>query len=230
MNDFAGSKSTDKIKKIYTESIGDTHAELILGSNTSKIMESDPKLLLFTLSRHKFVSKMFSGFDKVLEIGCQEGFGSSIVSKEVKQLYALDFYKPYIESCKRRINVENIKFSSHDMLDGPIPENFNGVFALDVLEHIEKSHEDAFMKNIVKSLHPHGTLIIGMPSTESQKYASEASKIGHVNCKEGKELNEFCKKYFHNVYSFSMNDEVLHTGFFPMSQYIFTLSSSLKNN
>ena len=84
------------------------------------------------------------------------------------------------------------------------------------------------MKNIVESLSINGTLIIGMPSLESQVYASEASKLGHVNCKSGSELSEFCKKYFNNVFSFSMNDEVLHTGFFPMSQYIYTMCINKK--
>ncbi len=84
------------------------------------------------------------------------------------------------------------------------------------------------MKNILESLDVKGTLIIGMPSLESQVYASEASKIGHVNCKSGNELSEFCKKYFHNVYSFSMNDEVLQTGFYPMSHYLFTLNTNKK--
>jgi len=121
------------------------------------------------------------------------------------------------------------------LFNTPIPQKVLGIidfnqfnFALDVLEHIEKNSEDLFMKNIVESLAINGTLIIGMPSLESQVYASEASKLGHVNCKSGNELLEFSKKYFHNVYSFSMNDEVLHTGFYPMSHYLFTLNTNKK--
>lgn len=226
MNKFAGKKSSDSIKKKYLESLGEDYGEFDLGLNTTKILHEDPKLLLFTLSRHKFVSKMFAGYKNVLEIGCQEGFGSMLVSHVVERIHAIDFYIPYIESCKRRIINDKISFVNHDMLDGPIKKGFDGIFALDVLEHIEKNSEDVFMKNIVESLDVNGTLIIGMPSLESQVYASEASKIGHVNCKSGNELSEFCKKYFHNVYSFSMNDEVLHTGFLQISHYLFVLCCS----
>jgi len=151
-----------------------------------------------------------------------------LVAQAVERLHGIDFYVPYIESCNSRITNSKITFEDYDMLDGPIKKEFDGIFALDVLEHIEKNSEDLFMKNIVESLAINGTLIIGMPSLESQVYASEASKLGHVNCKSGNELLEFSKKYFHNVYSFSMNDEVLHTGFYPMSHYLFTLNTNKK--
>ncbi|CCQ53625.1 hypothetical protein CWATWH8502_2077 [Crocosphaera watsonii WH 8502] len=69
---------------------------------------------------------------------------------------------------------------------------------------------------------------MGMPSLESQAYASEGSKQGHVNCKTGKDLKALMLDYFHNVFMFSMNDEVVHTGFFPMSHYLFALGVGKK--
>lgn len=54
---------------------------------------------------------------------------------------------------------------------------------MDVLEHIGPNDEADFLSNICKSLRPNGAAIIGMPSIESQVYASPASKAGHVNCK-----------------------------------------------
>ena len=41
-----------------------------------------------------------------------------------------------------------------------------------------------------------GPIILGMPSLESQVYASERSKLGHVNCKSKKEFRTSCKKYY----------------------------------
>ena len=93
-------------------------------------------------------------------------------------------------------------------------------YILDVLEHIDKKDEDLFMKNSLLSLEDQGAMIIGMPSLESQIYASPQSKAGHVNCKSGEDLKAFARKYFHNVFMFSMNDEAIHTGFFPMSHYL----------
>jgi len=67
-----------------------------------------------------------------------------------------------------------------------------------------------------------------MPSLESQKYASKLSRIGHVNCKTKNELKNFLYRHFNNVYLFSMNDEVVHTGFDQMSHYIIAISTSAK--
>jgi len=65
-----------------------------------------------------------------------------------------------------------------------------------------------------------------MPSIESQKYASEASKLGHVNCMNGEDLRNTLSNYFENVFMFSMNDEVVHTGFSGMAHYLIALCTN----
>src|SRR4029453_14058004 len=96
-------------------------------------------------------------------------------------------------------------------------------YALDVIEHIPVEVEQVFLGNILQSLTPEGILILGLPSLESQSYASPPSKAGHVNCKTGKGLREVLEKFFYNVFVFSMNDEVVHTGFAPMAHYLIGL-------
>jgi cyclopropane fatty-acyl-phospholipid synthase-like methyltransferase len=114
----------------------------------------------------------------------------------------------------------------HDFLRGPIrSEKFDAAYAVDVIEHISRSHENRFMRNIVKSLNRHGICILGSPSTQSQTYASKPSRAGHVNCKDAAEMRELMSAFFHNVFMFSMNDEVVHTGFSPMAHYLWAIGS-----
>jgi len=94
-----------------------------------------------------------------------------------------------------------------------------------VIEHIPPEKEYTFIFNLWASVAEHGVLIIGSPSLESQAYASPQSKIGHVNCKSGCALKLLLERYFHTVFLFSMNDEVIHTGFYPMAHYLFALCS-----
>ena len=54
-----------------------------MGYMSSFTWNNDPKRLLFMLSRYKFVSKMFDGFDNVLEVGCGDGIGAHLVLQEV---------------------------------------------------------------------------------------------------------------------------------------------------
>lgn len=186
----------------------------------------DPKRTLFTLSRYKFVSKMFSGKNSVLEIGCADAFGTRIVRQTVKNVTAIDFDPIFINDAKKRNHKDwNIDLYVHDIIKKKFTGKkiFDCAFTLDVLEHIEKKHESKFINNIKNSLIPGSPVIIGIPSLESQKYASPQSKKGHVNCKTGEDFKKSLSKYFKNIFIFSMNDEVLHTGYFPMSNYLFAL-------
>lgn len=198
--------------------------EIKFGPRTQYAYFEDPKHLLFNLSRYKFVSKMFSGYKSVLEIGCGDAFGTALVAQTAKEITATDLDTRFINELKRTHAFSHkIKFIEKNFISDFVNGEFDGAFCLDVLEHIPREYEDQFIKNIVKSLNDNGDLIIGMPSLESQLYASALSKEGHVNCKKADELKTLMLDYFSKVFMFSMNDEVLHTGFAPMSHYIFAL-------
>ena len=195
-----------------------------LGLQQSQSWRDDPRHLLFNLSRYKFVAKMLSGSDRVLEIGCGDAFGSRIVRQEVKHLTATDFDRIFIDDAKSRMR-EPWTFSvlAHDFSDGPVPGNFDAIYALDVLEHVLPADEKHFISTVLASLKAHGVFIVGMPSLESQIYASENSKRGHINCKSMPDLKKMMQLYFRNVFMFCMNDEVVHTGFHKMAHYLFAV-------
>ena len=200
-----------------------------LGLRSSQSWHDDPKHLLFRLSRYKFVAKMLSGSDHVLEVGCGDAFGTRIVQQEVRALSATDFDAVFVRDVEDRM-VDRWRFPvfTHDLLDGPIKGTYDGVFALDVLEHIDNKHQNTFLANAFAPLTEHGVAIIGMPSLESQAHASPTSRAGHVNCQTMPELKQTMRQFFHNVFMFSMNDEVVHTGYHPMAHYLFAVCTSKK--
>jgi 2-polyprenyl-3-methyl-5-hydroxy-6-metoxy-1,4-benzoquinol methylase len=198
-----------------------------LGLMTNQAWHDDPKHLLFTLSRYKFVAKMMSGTGSVLEIGCADAFGTRIVVQEVGKLTAIDFDPVFVQDVNARM-VDHWRFEckTHDMLKGSLGGRFDGAYALDVIEHIRPEDENQFVANIVHSLGNQGVMILGTPSLQSQAYASQQSKAGHVNCKDAPALKELLSRFFHNVFIFSMNDEVLHTGYYAMAHYLFGVACS----
>src|SRR5258705_13961971 len=120
-----------------------------LGLMSSQVWHDDPRRLLFVLARYKFVAKMFSGLGKVCEVGCADAFGTRIVRQEVKEVVATDFDPVFIERNQQRINSKwPITFKVHDMLAGPLAENFDGVYAIDVIEHIPVPEENRFVGNL----------------------------------------------------------------------------------
>jgi 2-polyprenyl-3-methyl-5-hydroxy-6-metoxy-1,4-benzoquinol methylase len=207
----------------FRESQGVTN----LGIHTSIGWEEDPKRLVFHLARYKFVAKLFKGFAKVLEVGCGDGFASRIVRQSVDNLDAIDIDPIFIADAIAQSRTRwNINFSVHDMLRSSWSHSdYDGIFLMDVLEHIKKNEESIFIQNVIKSLKFDGIVVIGMPSIESQKYASPRSKAGHVNCKSGEELRDVLLQHFKRVTLFSMNDEVVHTGFYPLAHYLIAVCS-----
>ncbi len=200
------------------------HGIAHLGLMVNESWNQDPRRTLFTLARYKFVAKMLSGKQRVLEVGCGDAFGTRLVQQEVGHVTAVDFDPVFIADVKARMNPHwPITCFVHDLLDGPVPGKFDAAYCLDVLEHIAPENEGRFLDNLVNSLEQNGVLIVGMPSLESQVCASPQSRAGHVNCKTGKDLKAALERHFHNVFVFSMNDEVVHTGFFPMAHYLIAL-------
>ncbi|MET3485934.1 class I SAM-dependent methyltransferase [Methylobacterium sp. 1973] len=201
-----------------------------MGLRSSESWCEDPKHIVFRMARYKFAAKMLSGRSSVLEIGCGDAFGTRIVQAEVGKLTAIDFDPVFIDDVNDRM-IDPWRFDAfvHDMLDGPVPGAFDAVYALDVLEHIDPAQERAFLTNCFANLDPNGAAIVGMPSLESQVYASQQSKEGHVNCKSAPDLKKLMSEYFHNVFMFSMNDEVVHTGYHRMAHYVIALCAGRKS-
>jgi hypothetical protein len=116
-----------------------------------------------------------------------------------------------------------IKAQRHDILEARLPTRHNAIYSLDLIAHIPVTQEGRLLCHLCDSLSDKGVLIIGTPSLESQSYASARSKIDNINCKSGPTLKALLKGYFHTVFIFSMNDEVVHTGFHPMAHYLFAV-------
>lgn len=204
--------------------VADKHGISKLGLMVNESWNQDPKRTLFTLARYKFVAKMLSGRKKVLEIGCADAFGTRLVQQEVKEVTATDFDPVFIEDAKNRLNKYwPMELVVHDILEKPLNGDYDAAYSLDVLEHIPPDKEALFLENICSSIKKRSVFIAGMPSLESQVHASPQSIEGHINCKTGKEFKKLMESYFEHVFLFSMNDEVVHTGFHPMANYLLAM-------
>jgi hypothetical protein len=201
-----------------------------LGLMTNQVWHDDPRRLMILLSRYKFVAKMLSGRKNVGELGCGDAFGSRVVLQELEKLTVYDFDPVFIEDVRQRYSPKwPLEARVHDILAAPLPQVHDAIYSLDVIEHIARHDEHGYLTNLSRSLNEHGVLIIGSPSLESQPYASPQSKAGHINCKTGSEMKALLQNYFSTVFLFSMNDEVVHTGFYPMAHYLLAVCCGPKS-
>ena len=203
--------------------------ELSLGPWTSYSMLHDPRHMCFVLSRYKFVAKMLEGKAAVMEVGCGDGFGIPIVAQTVGQLYALDWDARLLEGNARRLHwLKNVGYLHVDLNVEAPAQKVDAAFSVDVIEHLEPRLEAAFMENTIRALKPSGVLITGTPNVTASQYASPRSEVQHINLKSMKTLRELTDRYFENVFMFAMNDEVVHTGYAPMCQYIWSMGVGVR--
>lgn len=203
-----------------------------MGPWTSHIWRSDPRHLAFLLARYKFVAKMLEGKGSVLEVGCGDAFGTQVVLQAVGQVHGLDFEPLVLRDAEARYQAEGcsrVRFSLHDVVADCVPGGpYDAAYSLDVIEHIPAELEQDFLRHIVQGLKPSGVLILGTPNVTASAYASPASLEGHINLKSARGLKEVLQLHFENVFSFSMNDEVVHTGYGPMAHYLFAVGCGLR--
>ncbi|MCB1072324.1 MAG: class I SAM-dependent methyltransferase [Chlamydiales bacterium] len=195
------------------------------GPHWSFNFRNDPKRLGFVLSRYKFSSKILGRRSHILELGCSDGIGTSILAENAKQYTGVDLDKPAVEIAK--INFKDHTFI-HDDFMGNTYGTFDGVVSLDVVEHILPEYEDLYFETVVKNLSDKGIAVIGTPNITASPYASKASELGHVNLFSQQRLINKLKESFHNVFPFGINDEIVHTGYSPMAHYLICVACHKK--
>jgi len=200
-----------------------------LGPWTSFSLLNDPKHMCFVLSRYKFCARILEGKEDILEIGCGDGFGIPIIAQNAKYLLAIDTDDRLIEGNRKRLKkIKSVEFQKIDICGGIPDKVFDGVFSIDVIEHLGRHLEKPFMENSCKCLKDDGICIIGTPNITANKYATPRSRVQHINLKSHKTLRDLMSQYFENVLMFFMNDEVVHTGYGPMAHYLFAIGIGLK--
>ena len=172
---------------------------------------------------------MLTGRRFVAEVGCGDAFPTRLLLQEVDQVTVYDLDPSLIEDIRlRRSERWPIDAYVHDIVLAPLPEKHDAIYSLDQLERLRGEDEHRYLTNLCDLLEDDGSLIIGTPSQELQVHASQQSKVDRINCKSGAELKALMERYFYRVFLFSMNDEVIHTGFHPLAHYLFVVCSGVK--
>ena len=202
-----------------------------MGPMASHTWRSDPRRLTFLLARYKFCSKMLAGKSKVLEVGCADGFGMRIVLETVDSVHGVDFDPLFVESASQHAKLEGLTstFSVVDITKNHPEGSYDAAYSLDVIEHIEPKQENLYWLNIIRVLEPNAVFIVGTPNLTASAYASKWSQEGHINLKSDETLKSAMEQYFQNVFMFSMNDELVHTGYYPMAHYLIAMGVGLRH-
>jgi 2-polyprenyl-3-methyl-5-hydroxy-6-metoxy-1,4-benzoquinol methylase len=198
-----------------------------LGPINAQSLVQDPKHLAFVLSRYKFAARMLRRCASVVEVGCGEGLGALMFLAETRARFtALDFDEAQVAYTRAqvlprvqdpgRLRVEPADLVTQDPPGGP----YDGLVCLDVIEHVHGEDQEDFLAHASRALVPGALAVWGTPSLHAGAYASERSRVGHINLFDPERFGMTLERHFRHVLPFSMNDELVHTGFANMAHYL----------
>lgn len=197
-----------------------------LGPWASYSLREDPKHMSFVLARYKFAKKMMEGKRRILEIGCGDGFGMPIAAQDAEYVLGVDVDTRLLEGNQERLaTLKNVEWQLLDICKETPKKKFDAAFSIDVIEHLDAGLDGPFMENSLAALHDDAVYIVGTPNETANAYASERSRIQHINLKTHQSLRQLMLEYFENVLMFGMNDEVIHTGYPAMCHYLFAVGA-----
>lgn len=225
------------ITALQWSKVMETHSgyDLKLGPTNVDRLIRDPKCFGFFLSRYKFAGKMLRDCGSIIDVGCGDGIGTLGLLGETRAIVlGVDFDRSNIDYADRVLvpavgvlrqgDVTRLTFRCGDFLTLEEIGWFDGLVCLDVIEHIDPDDGTAFIENMAATLTDGGVAVVGTPSLASAPFASEHSKVGHINLYDPDRFRSSLKRSFRQVFMFSMNDEVVHTGFDRLAHYLIAVA------
>jgi len=215
----SGHTHQELVKRIYEK-----NPEIILPPEYALFLKDNLLRMLIRLARYKFVSKMIKQTDCLLEAGCGSGVGAIFLGQNCRRVIGVDSSELEIGEAKKINRRDNVSFMCEDIYNFPVQERFDVVVSLDVIEHMDAAAGEKFLAHLRRYLKPDGMLVLGTPSIYSYEYQGELSKAAHIKLYDQEELQDVVEKFFLRTLCFSMNDEMVHTGFPKMAWYYFVLA------
>ncbi len=188
----------------------------------------DPRHMGFMLARYKFAAKMMRRCASILEVGCGEGLGAFMLVRDTPaRVLGVDFDEAQIAYAQAHLAPHGqgrLAFRCGDAaIEAQAAGPFDGLLCLDVIEHVEPSEERRFLENCTARLQPGAVAVFGTPNIASDAFASPPSRAGHINLFTPERFVATLEEHFHLVFPFSMNDEMVHTGYAKMAHYLLAL-------
>jgi len=150
---------------------------------------------LFYLKAYEEASLLTPG-KKVLDLGCNNGWGSRILSQNADCVVGADVSSRAITEARQKYPQKNLEFLIYDGFQVPVQDNsFDVITSFQVLEHVE-NHE-AYFNLIKKCLKKDGIVLLSTPnaSTRLNPGMKPWNKL-HVREFNSSELREQLMKYF----------------------------------
>lgn len=120
-------------------------------------------LYLRHLFAYEVARRMIPKRSIVLDLGCGEGYGTYLLSKDAKKVIGLDVDPEIIDHASKKYSAPTISFELYDGTKIPYPDNyFDAITVFQVIEHVD--NDVYFVSEIYRVLKPKGLVILTTPN------------------------------------------------------------------
>lgn len=162
-----------------------------------RLYESEERNFWFkvrnTIISNTILSFISSG-SRILEVGCGTGFVSQQLKKLGYHIECGDLFLDALRFCKLRNAGEY--YYQFNLMDRVFLEEFSGICAFDVLEHIED--DETVLKNLHASLKPEGILIMTVPA-DMRLWSERDIQAEHIRRYSKNEIQAKLKRNGFNI-------------------------------
>jgi 2-polyprenyl-3-methyl-5-hydroxy-6-metoxy-1,4-benzoquinol methylase len=133
-----------------------------------------PSVVRYRGGIDEFVLSQISGEDRVLDVGCAEGYLSGIIAARARSVVGVDIDRNYVENIDKTVKeMKNTRFIVGDILGMEFDEKFDVAVLVHAIEHMEKS--DAILKKLSTVARK---IVVETPSEESDWVAEVLEDVG----------------------------------------------------
>jgi SAM-dependent methyltransferase len=166
-----------------------------------EMVDSKEEYILYLkhLFAYFFVKKEIPKDSFVLEVGCGEGYGTSLLAKSGFSIVGLDIDEETIKNVSQKYQTQNCRFVWYDGKKIPFDdETFDVVISFQVIEHIQDDF--SFVKEINRVLKKGGKLFLTTPNRLYRLKPNEKPRNPfHIREYAPLDLRELLKKVFNEA-------------------------------
>ena len=175
----------------------------------SQIDQTPHAGIAFSNIQEQHITYLFAlenlSFQKALDIGCGEGYGSYSLSSQGRVL-SLDLSFAALKTMKNRYSLASITpLCMNATALGLKALRFDLVMASHIIEHLDESERAAFLKELVRVLHPEGAAVLATPNHPGGIYFQQGGF--HKILYDDKAFGMTLREYFESVSVYGVQEK-----------------------
>lgn len=154
-------------------------------------------------------AKSFCGGKKVLEIGCNIGYGTIELSNAAEEIVGVDFDSCALQIAKKSYASSNIRYEEVKATNLPYERcSFDVVLSFQVIEHIKPAEVSIFLSEINRVLKNDGIALLTTPNRKLRLYPFQKPlNSEHYTEYSSKGFYKRSKSFFKNVHLLGLRAE-----------------------